>query len=147
MQIYAKKGNSQISISVKNMSDWLALGYTIVAMLPYDLDTDDIAQLNAGASIAIQSVKITPPINQVSAMAKLPAQISTLSTDEASNATVENDDGELANEITKEVLELGHQQLDIVDMPYGQTIEFDGKGRIVSVVNEYRDAPASDDAV
>lgn len=147
MQIYAKKGNSQISISVKNMSDWLALGYTIVAMLPYDLDTEDIAQLNAGASIAIQSVKITPPTNQVSAIAKLPAQISTLSTDETSNATAENDDGELANEITKEVLELGHQHLDIVDMPYGQTIEFDGKGRIVSVVNKYRDAPASDDAV
>lgn len=147
MQIYAKKGNSQISISVKNMSDWLALGYTIVAMLPYDLDAEDIAQLNAGASIAIQSVKITPPTNQVSAIAKLPAQISTLSTDETSNTTAENDDGELANEITKEVLELGHQQLDIVDMPYGQTIEFDGKGRIVSVVNKYRDAPASNDAV
>lgn len=145
MQIYAKKGNSQISISVKNMSDWLALGYTIVAMLPYDLDTEDIAQLNAGASIAIQSVKITPHTNQVSAIAGLPAQISTLSTDEAS--TVENDDGELANEITKEVLELGHQQLDIVDMPYGQTIEFDRKGRIVSVVNKYRDASSSDAAV
>lgn len=146
MQIYAKKGNSQISISVKNMSDWLALGYTIVAMLPYDLDTEDIAQLNAGASIAIQSVKITPPTNQVSAIAGLPAQISTLSTDET-GTTVENDDGELANEITKEVLELGHQQLDIVDMPYGQTIEFDRKGRIVSVVNKYRDASSSDDAV
>lgn len=146
MQIYAKKGNSQISIATTNMSDWMAIGYTIVAMLPYDLDTEDIAQLNAGASIAIQSVKITPPTNQVSAIAGLPAQISTLSTDETST-TVENDNGELANEITKEVLELGHQQLDIVDMPYGQTIEFDRKGRIVSVVNKYRDAPSSDDAV
>lgn len=146
MQIYAKKGNSQISIATTNMSDWMAIGYTIVALLPYDLDTEDIEQLNAGASIAIQSVKITPPTNQVSAIAGLPAQISTLSTDEAST-TVENDDGELANEITKEVLELGHQQLDIVDMPYGQTIEFDRKGRIVSVVNKYRDASSSDGAV
>ena len=146
MQIYAKKGNSQISIATTNMSDWMAIGYTIVAMLPYDLDTEDIAQLNAGASIAIQSVKITPPTNQVSAIAGLPAQIATLSTDETST-TVENDDGELANEITKEVLELGHQQLDIIDMPYGQTIEFDRKGRIVSVVNKYRDASSSDDAV
>ena len=146
MQIYAKKGNSQISIATTNMSDWMAIGYTIVAMLPYDLDTEDIAQLNAGASIAIQSVKITPPTNQVSAIAGLPAQIATLSTDETST-TVENDDGELANEITKEVLELGHQQLDIIDMPYGQTIEFDRKGSIVSVVNKYRDASSSDDAV
>ena len=146
MQIYAKKGNSQISIAATNMSDWMAIGYTIVAMLPYDLDADDIAQLNAGASIAIQSVKITPPVNQVSAIADLPVQISTLATEEA-NTTVENDDGKLANEITKEVLELGHQQFDIVDMPYGQTIEFDGKGRIVSVVNKYRDVSSSNDAV
>lgn len=147
MQIYAKKGNSQISIATTNMSDWMAIGYTIVVMLPYDLDTDDIAQLNAGASIAIQSVTITPPANQISAIAELPAQISTLSTEETNNTTVENTDGELANKITKEVLELGHQQFDILDMPYGQTIEFDKKGRIVSVVNKYRDAPSSNDAV
>lgn len=58
MQFIVKKGHTKQYVHSDTVKDWKQLGYTVCALLEYELSDEDIDALEAGASLSISEVTL-----------------------------------------------------------------------------------------